>query len=110
AAAGGRGGAGALPGAQAAGRGAHAVARARRAAGAGAAGRPLQCRASHDPMSTLAILLPLAPLAADASYDYALSADGQAVSRHGSATAALLPAAGRAGETVAVVPARALSW
>ncbi len=61
-------------------------------------------------MSTLAILLPLAPLAADASYDYALSADGQAVSRHGSATAALLPAAGRAGETVAVVPARALSW
>ncbi|WP_313071708.1 type II secretion system protein GspL [Melaminivora sp.] len=61
-------------------------------------------------MSILAILLPPAPSGVADSLDYVLSSDGQGVTRHGSASAALLPDPGRAGETVAVVPARALSW
>lgn len=61
-------------------------------------------------MSTLVITLPLAaPQAAD-SYGYVLSTDGHAVTRHATASAALLPHPGRAGEIVAVVPARALAW
>lgn len=61
-------------------------------------------------MSTLAITLPLAEPGAADSHDFVLSPDGHAVTRHASASAALLPEAGRAGEIVAVVPARALSW
>ena len=62
-------------------------------------------------MSTLLLHLPLLRAGADTEYRYTLSADGHSASGQGSARAALLPAAGRgAGELVAVVPARALSW
>ncbi len=61
-------------------------------------------------MSTLVITLPLAEPGSADSYPYTLSPDGHAVARHDSAPAALLPAVGRAGETVALVPAHALSW
>ncbi len=60
-------------------------------------------------MSTLVITLPLATPGPADSYDYVLSTDSHGVTRQGSAGAALLPAAGRAGETVALVPLRALS-
>ncbi len=62
-------------------------------------------------MSTLLLHLPLLRAGADTEYRYTLSADGHSASGQGSARVALLPAAGRgAGELVAVVPARALSW
>ena len=62
-------------------------------------------------MSTLLLHLPLLRAGAETEYRYTLSADGHSASGQGSARAALLPAAGRgAGEMVAVVPARALSW
>jgi len=61
-------------------------------------------------MSTLVITLPLGSPAPATEYRYVLSADGRSVTRHASAPAALLPAPGRAGATVAVVPAQALSW
>lgn len=61
-------------------------------------------------MSTLVITLPLATPGPADRYDYTLSADGHGVTRQGDAGAALLPAAGRTGETVALVPLRALSW
>ncbi len=62
-------------------------------------------------MSTLLLHLPLPRAGAETEYRYTLSADGHSASGQGSARAALLPAAGRgAGELVAVVPARALSW
>ena len=62
-------------------------------------------------MSTLLLHLPLLRAGAETEYRYTLSADGHSASGQGSARAALLPAAGRgAGELVAVVPARALSW
>lgn len=60
-------------------------------------------------MSTLFITLPM-PDGADALYSYALSPDGRSLAQHGTTTAALLPNPGRAGETVAVVPAQLLSW
>ena len=49
------------------------------------------------------------PAASDASFAYVLSPDGQAVDRHAHAEAALLPFQD-ADETVALVPAQALSW
>lgn len=62
-------------------------------------------------MSTLLLHLPLLRAGTETEYRYTLSADGRSASGQGSARAALLPAAGRgAGELVAVVPARALSW
>lgn len=62
-------------------------------------------------MSTLILHLPLAPPGPHTEYRYTLSPDGHSASGHASAPAALLPEPGRAaGETVAVVPARALSW
>ena len=62
-------------------------------------------------MSILVLTLPLANGAAVPEYSYTLSQDGHQPTRHGRATAALLPATGRAaGELVALVPAQALSW
>lgn len=62
-------------------------------------------------MSTLILHLPLAHPGPDSEYRYTLSADGHTVAGHASARAALLPAPARAaGEVVALVPARALSW
>ena len=61
-------------------------------------------------MSTLIICLPLAVHTAAVSYDYALTSDGRALTDHASVPAALLPAAQRGGEIVAVVPASLLSW
>ena len=62
-------------------------------------------------MSTLLLHLPLLRAGTETEYRYTLSADGHSASGQGSARAALLPAAGRgAGEMVAVVPVRALSW
>lgn len=61
-------------------------------------------------MSTLIVTLPLAGSQAPTLYPYTLTRDGQQVLRHASASAALLPDPGRAGEVVAIVPAQALSW
>ncbi len=64
-------------------------------------------------MSTLLIYLPPATSpdsATPASYSYALSPDGEAISQQGATTAGLLPQPGRTGEVVAVVPAAMLSW
>ena len=61
-------------------------------------------------MSTLIICLPLAVQTAAVSYDYALTSDGRTLTDHASVPAALLPAAQRGGEIVAVVPASLLSW
>ena len=61
-------------------------------------------------MSTLILHLPLATPGPHTPYSYTLTADGHAVSGHGNAPAATLPSTGRAGETVALVPIRALSW
>ncbi len=65
-------------------------------------------------MSTLLVSLPL-PAADGASvgsqeFSYVLTGDGVSVQQQSTAPAALLPHTGRAGETVAVVPIRALSW
>ena len=59
------------------------------------------------PMSTLILHLPLALPGPHTEYRYTLTLDGYSASSHATARAALLPAAG---ETVAVVPAQALSW
>ncbi|WPB57494.1 type II secretion system protein GspL [Xylophilus sp. GOD-11R] len=65
-------------------------------------------------MSTLLVSLPLP--AADGSawagseFAYVLTSDGVSIQQQSSAPAALLPQPGRAGETVAVVPIRAMSW
>lgn len=61
-------------------------------------------------MSTLVLTLPLGSPGPAAEYSYTLTADGHTATRHASTTAALLPDPGRAGEIVAVTPARALSW
>lgn len=61
-------------------------------------------------MSLLILQLPLTSSGPDGEYVYALSTDGQAVTRHAAATATDLPEAGRAGEIVVVVPPQALSW
>jgi len=65
-------------------------------------------------MSTLIVSLSL-PSADDgvsgnAEFAYVLTADGVSVLQQSTAPPALLPHTGRAGETVAVVPIRALSW
>ncbi|XAH22700.1 type II secretion system protein GspL [Xylophilus sp. GW821-FHT01B05] len=59
-------------------------------------------------MSTLIVSLPAHAGAAE--LPYVLTGDGHTALRHGSAAPALLPSPGRAGEVVAVVPVRALSW
>lgn len=61
-------------------------------------------------MSTLILHLPQAAPGPHTEYSYTLTTDGHTAARHGSAAPALLPAPGRAGEVVAVVAARALSW
>ena len=62
-------------------------------------------------MSTLILTLPLARSGPATEYPYTLSPDGHNATRHARASAALLPAMGRAAsEVVAVVPVRALSW
>ncbi|KAF1049817.1 type II secretion system protein GspL [Xylophilus sp.] len=63
-------------------------------------------------MSTLIVLLPPGPAAgASADHPFVLTADGHAVVQHGSAPPALLPLpTGTGAATVAVVPARLLSW
>jgi len=61
-------------------------------------------------MSTLIVHLPATPAAAAGEYAWALGSDGDTVQRHGCCTAALLPAVGRAGQIVALVPHQALSW
>jgi general secretion pathway protein L len=58
-------------------------------------------------MSTLIVVLPLAAPGAATPLEYVLSPDGRTVTAHDRAVAALLPAAR---ETVALVPAQALSW
>jgi general secretion pathway protein L len=59
-------------------------------------------------MTTLLISLPLTDPDASTLYDHVLSADGQTVSSHASASLALLPHG--ADEVVALVPALAMSW
>ena len=61
-------------------------------------------------MSTLIISFPPVASTATAGYDYAVSADGRTLSDHSSVPLALLPAAGRGGEIVALVPVAMLSW
>ncbi|WP_367066152.1 type II secretion system protein GspL [Oryzisolibacter sp. LB2S] len=61
-------------------------------------------------MSTLVITLPQGLPTAGTDYGYTLTADGHQALQHASTSATLLPDPGRAGEVVAVVPARALSW
>lgn len=61
-------------------------------------------------MSTLILSLPPGLPGPATEYGYTLTTDGHTATRHASAPAALLPDPGRAGERVAVVPARALSW
>ncbi|WP_293222344.1 type II secretion system protein GspL, partial [Ottowia sp.] len=58
-------------------------------------------------MSLLILALPPGPAS---PYAWATSADGQQLSAHGTASAELLPAAGRGVEVVAVLPAAQLSW
>lgn len=62
-------------------------------------------------MSSLFIHLPAPPVVATTEFAYVLSVDGRSPDQVSSAPATLLPAAHGAGsETVAVVPADALSW
>jgi general secretion pathway protein L len=62
-------------------------------------------------MSALVLRLPAQPVTASTEFDFALSRDGSTLESHGTAPAALLPAAGKAGtELVAVVPAGMISW
>jgi general secretion pathway protein L len=62
-------------------------------------------------MSALIVLLPPHAVTGSAEFEYALTRDGNTVTSHGAAQAALLPAPARAGfEVVAIVPAALLSW
>lgn len=62
-------------------------------------------------MSSLIVLLPLAPATAQTEFDYVLSPDGRNAGAHASAPAVLLPLpAGAGAEVVAIAPAGALSW
>jgi len=58
----------------------------------------------------MSLLLISLPPGAPGAYAWALSHDGQSVAAHGQSTPALLPAAGRGVEVVAVAPASQLSW
>jgi general secretion pathway protein L len=62
-------------------------------------------------MSTLVVSLPPGSPTASTEWAYAFSVDGQALSDHGRAPAALLPLPrGAAAEIVALVPLQALAW
>lgn len=61
-------------------------------------------------MSTLILTLTPEPPGPAAETSYTLTADGHTAIRQASASAALLPDPGRAGEIVAVVPPRLVSW
>ncbi|MEO8120765.1 MAG: type II secretion system protein GspL [Rhodoferax sp.] len=61
-------------------------------------------------MTTLIVTLPSQPSDTAALYDYVLSSDGRTVDAQSCAPLALLPAAGRTGEVVALVAAHQLSW
>src|SRR2546426_914336 len=61
-------------------------------------------------MSTLIIFLPPTMPGAAPAYDYALTPDGRTLTDHASVPLALLPAAQRGGDVVAVVPVALLSW
>ena len=62
-------------------------------------------------MSSLVVLLPAQPPTAATTFDYALTQDGIAILRHGSAPAgALPPPSGAGAEVVAVIPASRMSW
>ena len=62
-------------------------------------------------MSALIVFLPPAAASASTEFDFVLTNDGATVADHGTALAALLPAATRAGtEVVAIVPISMLSW
>ena len=62
-------------------------------------------------MSTLIIALPLSSGDTTTRYEHVLTPEGQSIAVHATSTANLLPDASRgADETVAVVPAEALSW
>ncbi|AYQ30280.1 MULTISPECIES: type II secretion system protein GspL [unclassified Polaromonas] len=61
-------------------------------------------------MSTLIICLPPTPHGAASVYDYALTPDGRTLASHATVPAALLPAAERRGEVLAVLPASQMSW
>lgn len=61
-------------------------------------------------MSTLIVTLPPSPSDAATLYDYLLTPDGSTAGEQSRAPLALLPLMGSAGEVVALVPARQLSW
>lgn len=61
-------------------------------------------------MSTLIICLPPAAHTAATAYDYALTPDGRTLTGHATVPSALLPAAERGGEVLAVLPASQMSW
>lgn len=61
-------------------------------------------------MSTLIVTLPPSPSDAATLYDYLLTPDGSTAGEQSRAPLALLPRMGSAGEVVALVPARQLSW
>lgn len=62
-------------------------------------------------MSSLVVLLPTHPPAANTEFDFAVTNDGATVAHHGIAAAQLLPSATRAAvEVVALVPASMISW
>ncbi|QEA13371.1 type II secretion system protein GspL [Comamonas flocculans] len=61
-------------------------------------------------MSTLIVPLPPESPGPSTELGYVLTDDGYGAARTGQCTAALLPAPGRTGETVAVVPLSRLSW
>ena len=61
-------------------------------------------------MNTLVVCLPHSAAGITLAYDYVLMLDGHTLGEHASVAAALLPAATRGGEVVAVVPVALLSW
>ena len=61
-------------------------------------------------MTTLIVTLSPASVDAAALFEYVLTTDGRTVSEQSRVPLALLPLPGNAGELVAVVPARHLSW
>lgn len=61
-------------------------------------------------MTTLIVTLPAEPSDTAALYDYLLTADGSTVVEQSRVPLALLPLVGSAGEVVALVAARHLSW